>query len=567
MAKKDELIMTCLAYETLFDDYTTIDIKRVVSGIPYLAALNFIVAKHNRFYYCPSDLEGQKNELYELRCSFFCDNNVLQRLDIFILGQDNPYLIDNISTLYFELFILQYADKQNKILVLNPEQKVSVYKLYLYCSSLWLGIQQKGIENIELLDLNLKVDIPVTEFKFPADFHAQLYKANEFFVFCENATPHDTISQWLIRDKGKNNYQEYLLDVFELFRHTISGHILKKSNLPLATHWFLDNYCFNLSNQEDLCSDRNKGVRYLRNHFFVQIDNDSFILLNPTFLIDKFYQGLVFDAWGAIERRKGQESIADSIKDFTVLKSMLGRPFSEEHLFYSLMDKCFTSSSQIRKKGSELTGVEAPPDYYLRDGNNIFFFECKDMLINNDVRYSTDVSLIKNEILARICKDGSSNRKGGAQLLFTIDKYINENSLSKFDRPYSIGDNIYPILVTTDCAYDAYGVNLLMLMKFIEIIKEKYDYLAGKLKCPIIINMNCFVTLMNDLHKGNIKFNELLDDYQSQYLQKSEMRIMPSFYHYIRRIYHGKNYTMDELRYLFDSLFNSLAKILGKSQN
>ena len=106
-----------------------------------------------------------------------------------------------------------------------------------------------------------------------------------------------------------------------------------------------------------------------------------------------------------------------------------------------------------------------------------------------------------------------------------------------------------------------------MLMKFIEIIKEKYDYLAGKLKCPIIINMNCFVTLMNDLHKGNIKFNELLDDYQSQYLQKSEMRIMPSFYHYIRTIYHGKNYTMDELRYLFDSLFNSLAKILGKSQN
>ena len=186
MAKKDELIMTCLAYDTLFDDYTTIDIKKVISGIPYLAALNFIVAKLNRFYYCLSDLEGQKNELYELRCSFFDDDNVLQRLDSFILGQDNSYLIDNISTLYFELFILQYADKQNKNLVLTPEQKVLVYKLYLYCSSLWLGIQQNGIENLDLLDLNLKVDIPVTEFKFPADFHAQLYKANEFFVFCNS---------------------------------------------------------------------------------------------------------------------------------------------------------------------------------------------------------------------------------------------------------------------------------------------------------------------------------------------------------------------------------------------
>ena len=79
--------------------------------------------------------------------------------------------------------------------------------------------------------------------------------------------------------------------------------------------------------------------------------------------------------------------------------------------------------------------------------------------------------------------------------------------------------------------------------------------------------MDCFIKLMNDLHCGNVKFNELLDDYQSQYLQKSGMRMMPSFHHYIRTIYHGKKYTMDELKYLFDSLFNSLAKILGKSQN
>ena len=41
--------MTCLAYETLFDDYLTIDIKSVASSIPYLGALAFIVKKHNNF--------------------------------------------------------------------------------------------------------------------------------------------------------------------------------------------------------------------------------------------------------------------------------------------------------------------------------------------------------------------------------------------------------------------------------------------------------------------------------------------------------------------------------------
>lgn len=43
MAKTEELIMTCLAYETLFDDYLTIDIKSVASSIPYLGALDFIL--------------------------------------------------------------------------------------------------------------------------------------------------------------------------------------------------------------------------------------------------------------------------------------------------------------------------------------------------------------------------------------------------------------------------------------------------------------------------------------------------------------------------------------------
>lgn len=560
MAKNDELIMTCLEYKTLFDDYSTIDIKKVVSSIPYLAALNFIVEKYNRFYYCLSDLKGQKNELYELRCSFLDNDTIIPRLDAFILGQDNPYLIDNISTLYFELYILQYADKQNGNLSLTPEQKVLVYKLYLYCSSLWLGIQQKNIENSDTLDLNLKVDIPVTEFKFPADFRAQLYKANEFFIFCRNMPPYDTISKWLISDKGKNRYQDYLIDVVELFRHTIPTHIFKKSDLPLSTHWFLDNYCFDINRQEELCLNKNRGIKFLRNHFFVKIDFDTFMLLSPTFLIDKFYQGLVFDSWEAVEKRKGKESIADGIKDFSDMKSFLGKSFSEQHLFYALMDKCFTSPSLIKKSDFELDGVDAPPDYYLRDGNNIFFFECKDLLLKNDIRYSTDLSEIKEELLNKVCKDGDSNRKGVGQLLYTINKYINENSLSKYDKVYSTHDTIYPIIVTTDCAYDAYGVNLLVFKKFIDIIKEKYSSLAGKVKPPVIINMDCFIKLMNDLHNGRVKFNELLDDYQSQYLQRSGIKMMPSFYHFIRTKYHGKSYNKAEIQYIFESLFKSFGK-------
>lgn len=116
MPNTEELIMTCLAYETLFDDFSSVNIASIAQDIPYLAALNFIVAKHKNFYYCLSDLERQRNELFELRLYFRNEKKVLSRLDSFIFGPDNPYLIDNTSTIYFEMYILQYSDKQNKYL-------------------------------------------------------------------------------------------------------------------------------------------------------------------------------------------------------------------------------------------------------------------------------------------------------------------------------------------------------------------------------------------------------------------------------------------------------------------
>lgn len=552
--------MTCLSYETLFDDYTTIDITDFVKDIPYFAALDFISCKQNNFYYCLSDVEGQRNELYELRCSFLNDAAVTSKLDEFIVSQGSPYLIDNISTLYFFLLLLQFGDKQNTTAEVTSEQKQKIYKAYLYCSNLWLYVQQKNVEGLNPIDLNLKVDVPVTEFKFPADFHSQLYKANEFFVYCQSDNDFKTISNWLITDKGKNNFQEYLLDIFELFRHTIESNILNKTTLPQATHWFLDMYAVDFAALQDLWSNRNMGIKYLRDHFFVKLDSDRYLLLYPSFLIDKFYQGLVFDCWKAIERRKGSDIVlADSFHDFSVLKSRLGQPFSEEHLFYTLMDKCFTSANLVKKKGSDITGVEAPPDYYLRDGNNIFIFECKDILFNNNDRYSTDLKSVKKAILDRICKDGDSNRKGVAQLLYIINKYLNEDSLAAHDRKHADGDNIYPIVVTSNSVYDAYGVNMMVLARYIEIA-PKYPSLAGKVKLPAIINMDCFVKLMYDLHNGTKSFNQLLDDYQKMYLNENQI-MMPSFYHYIRTLYHHHQMTHAELQYLFGSLFASFGKM------
>ena len=70
---------------------------------------------------------------------------------------------------------------------------------------------------------------------------------------------------------------------------------------------------------------------------------------------------------------------------------------------------------------------------------------------------------------------------------------------------------------------------------------------------------------MNDFHNGNIKFNELLDEYQSRYLEKPDMQFKPSFHHFIRTRYHGKKFSNTELHYLFSNLYESLGKILSNA--
>ncbi len=43
MGRHNELVMTCLSYNTLFDDFVSVDIKSLASGIPYIAALDFLL--------------------------------------------------------------------------------------------------------------------------------------------------------------------------------------------------------------------------------------------------------------------------------------------------------------------------------------------------------------------------------------------------------------------------------------------------------------------------------------------------------------------------------------------
>lgn len=142
------------------------------------------------------------------------------------------------------------------------------------------------------------------------------------------------------------------------------------------------------------------------------------------------------------------------------------------------------------------------PDFYIRKGDHAFVFEYKDLTLNNNIKYSSDTEFIKQEIIRRICKGGNKQRKGAGQLLHSINSIINEDRLAPVDQHASKVDVFFPIVVTTDRAFSALGINKIIIPEFANIAKE-YNLTTTHIAPVVIIDYDtllyCVIGFMNKI--------------------------------------------------------------------
>ena len=56
-------VFICIGYKSVYDDYETVDINKVIEGIPTMAILNFIVKQQDRVLYAFSDAATQRQQI------------------------------------------------------------------------------------------------------------------------------------------------------------------------------------------------------------------------------------------------------------------------------------------------------------------------------------------------------------------------------------------------------------------------------------------------------------------------------------------------------------------------
>lgn len=550
-------IYVTLTYGCLYDDYDTVDVHKLLEGIPSICVLNFIVKEFYRVGYALTDSATQRNMIREI-CNHVKEE---PKKRIWKFLNEHPYaiLIECYGLLMLEALVLQNwtpAEPDDDGLDLCEDEYEPVYKALLYCNQQWTNWQEKGFKKDNLTNVSLLIDVPVVEFKLHKDFETQMYKAIKFFEFCEHDSVYSRYLPYFCKDHNVRNWKEYVLRLFSMMRASLDcPYVTIDDNYP-EDRLFFDQYIVDLNDCHSLYDDNN-AITYFRNHFLLKLSNKAYMLLNPNLLIDKFYQGLKFDFFNTLKNHSLTNANGKIIGNFADFSSDMGSRFSEPILLYSLMNGVFADKVDAIYTGEQLKakGVKAEPDLYMRVGETLYLFEYKDVTLADEVKLSADADKIRGAIYDRICKyeDGKA-KKGAGQLHYTMENIFLHGSLDAIDPNVKHVKSVFPIIMTTDRSFSALGANLVVIEEYDKIRRAHPINMPVFTSVPIIMDIDTIIKCANRLNNRTFNFGEML----IAYIAKNNYNLSPFNTFVIDNYLHRQLFDAGNANFLFGDFIAGL---------
>lgn len=545
------IIQRALSYCDIYDDFDTVDINDILSYVPTSIVIYFISKKLQKVQFQSSNSQLQRTLIREF-LEHISDKTAKERVWKFLQDNNECLLYENMGCfLLYRLLLKNYVpeEKGETYKDIRECDYEYIFKAILYCNQIWTNRQTPNVNaSLPLEDITLLLDCYMIEFKFDKDFRTQLYKSSLFFEYLESSAYAPYVKK-LCEKYNVKSWQDYLLSIFDCYTLIIlKKTVIEQEQLPSFLLQFKTKMdCIN--NDNELLKD---GPGYLRDEFIYPLTDNKFIVLNSNLLVDKLYQGLRFDLYQMLR----EDSVFSSLPDYF---SYMGKNFSEERLFYNLMEKTFNPNDYdkcINEKELSEISVVSPPDYYIRKNDSLFLFEYKDAMIADDKKYSKDINKIKEEIKEKICFDNGKKRKGFGQLLNFIDMIFKNNHITDIDNGIVSISRVYPIVIVTDSVFSSLGVNKVIIQEYDNILK-KYKGIAKKdvfISIPIIIHIDTLITLCKRLYCRELNFENLI----WEYITGNCMQIQ-SFDSFIREKYPltpKKN--LENTMYVLNDFMNSL---------
>lgn len=242
----------------------------------------------------------------------------------------------------------------------------------------------------------------------------------------------------------------------------------------------------------------------LRNHPLYQINEFTYSIVDPFFVLDKFTKSVKFILKESFNKKNNLNE-----KDRTFF-NFYNTKFSEEYLMKKLLDDIFFKKYYIKQNDS--SGNDKQPDYYYRYNNDIFIFEYKDVLIAKEIKISGDIGQITDVLKKKFLVNPTDKKPIGIGQLINHIKAISENNFI-YDENINLDKKhtIYPILLLSDRLLEIPGINYILNKWLRNNLPEIHKNLI--VNDLVIIDIDTLIFFAEYLKRKDKNFKELLEDH------------------------------------------------------
>lgn len=507
-------------FSKVFDTENAEEYLRKINEIP--KSLLIDTATYLLSFYHDSPLVSDHTEL--LLKWFGHENNELasninDKINTYVAENSKQIGILNART-SLTLFEQVLSSEDTAPAISNSDFEILLFKIYLALNeqlnkndNLIIDSANKTQEYPKIYSLAIGNSLPtfdITNFAIFPVFVSQVLKSIFLLEFLESRDDSKKLLSDFYSKFEVKNYREFLSKLLPISFNVIST--LKGGKIDLilnedddfeANSQFLDKLTVNQSTYygDDI------DYLNLRANPLYKIDRLTYRIIYPLFTIEKNFNGLYF----LLKEVNGTYPKKDQIN----LRQIVTFDFSEKYILYALIERTY------RKKYFKLAGEQmktpGTPDYYIRNGNKIFLFESKDILINATIKDSYDYEQYEAAIKDKLYYSTEKKESPKAvKQLANFSRTILNGTFSE-DRNYKPKSaKIYPIILLHNRQLDILGLNNLINFWFkTEANLIENDSINIKnLRMPTIISIDTLISMHERLAKGELDLDVIIDEYQ-----------------------------------------------------
>lgn len=363
----------------------------------------------------------------------------------------------------------------------------------------------------KLVDYSIIFNFPISDLaifenddlEFLKLIYTTIVKVEHLFEFLNSKIEFSNLKNHLITSFNTTNQEDFFKEMKYLFGKLLE---LKTSN----------NYIFKVDDakselfitsmiSDDIVTD--EDFTYVKIHPLYEIEEHTYSIINYFYVVDKFYRSSKFKLKEIYET---DLSLKSTYGDFF---NFFNKEFSENFLMKNILDDIFEKEYLIKKPETKQE-LDGEPDYYLRQNNNVFIFENKDVLIAKAIKASADIEKINKVLKTKFLGD-EKHKVGIGQLINTIEEILEKQF--RFDSYVNSKNNlkIYPILLVHDRIFQTLGINYRLNSWYLESLNSRLTnkYNLSNIKNLTVIDIDTLILWLPYLKEKDNRFKEILDNH------------------------------------------------------